>query len=149
MRVSTSRLVCNPCSRAKVVNKSRQTSTIKVENVNGKRFFLLKKRRIFKKKESCLKVFFEGYQKGFSKKVFSNKVFGKKGSKSFFCEKGFWFFKRCFFGLFSKMCGSTFNNGRTSAHVTNTAPASVQSSSQRVGALEIVTQSSFDGAEHE
>ena len=36
------------------------------------------------------------------------------------------------------VCGSTFNNGRTRAHVTNTAPASVQSSSQRVGALSLI-----------
>ena len=36
------------------------------------------------------------------------------------------------------VCGSTFNNGRTRAHVSNTAPASVQSSSQRVGALSLV-----------
>ena len=36
------------------------------------------------------------------------------------------------------VCGSTFNNGRTRAHVIKTAPASVQSSSQRVGALSLI-----------
>ena len=36
------------------------------------------------------------------------------------------------------VCGSTFNYGRTRAYVTNTAPASVQSSSQRVGALSLI-----------
>ena len=36
------------------------------------------------------------------------------------------------------VCGSTCNDGRTRAHVTNTSPASVQSSSQRVGALSLI-----------
>ena len=36
------------------------------------------------------------------------------------------------------VCGSMLNDGRTRAHVTNTAPASVQSSSQRVGALSLM-----------
>ena len=35
------------------------------------------------------------------------------------------------------VCCSTFNDGRTRAHVTNTAPVSVQSSSHRVGAMSL------------
>ena len=52
----------------------------------------------------------------------------------FFMFTPFFFY---FFLSFS-VCGSTFNDGRTRAHVTNTAPASVQSSSQRFGALSLI-----------
>ena len=46
----------------------------------------------------------------------------------------FRFFLSVFFSVFFFVCESMSNVGRTRAHVTNTTPASVQSSSQRFGA---------------
>ena len=50
-----------------------------------------------------------------------------------FFSSFFLFFFSFFFSV--SVCGSTFHDGRTRAHATSTALASVQSSSQRVGAL--------------